>query len=198
MRDVWGISISQAFLFLCFLTAGVTSSVDDGDKKCSHQSTSCEASIVSSPPPERCVIMVKPDGVQRGLVGEIVRRFERKGFQMIGMKMMRAERETLESHYAEHAGKSFFPGLIDYMLKGPVVPMVWQGKNIVPISRSMLGATDPVNSLPGTIRGDFGLSKQMNLCHVSDSQEAAEREIALWFQDGDIQNWTDEGRVWKW
>jgi len=137
---------------------------------------------------ERCLIMLKPDAVERGLVGQLVSRFERKGFQLVALKFIHADSAILEKHYEEHAGKSFFAGLVDFMSRGPVVPMVWQGPNIVQISRMMLGATDPVNSLPGTIRGDFGLSKQENLVHVSDSVESAKREIDLWFTQDELRH----------
>jgi len=147
---------------------------------------------------EKALVLIKPDGVQRGLVGRIISRFEQKGFQLQGMKFELAQRITLENHYEEHAGKSFYPSLIEYMMSGPVVPMVWQGNNIVKIARSMLGATDPVKSAPGTIRGDFGVSKQMNLLHVSDSVESAQREIQLWFHDPkDILQHTDAMQQWK-
>jgi len=147
---------------------------------------------------EKALILIKPDGVQRGLVGRIMSRFEQKGFQLQAMKLEMAERSTLENHYEEHAGKSFYPSLIDYMMSGPVVPMVWQGNNIIQIARGMLGATDPVKSAPGTIRGDFGVSKQMNLLHVSDSVESAQREIQLWFQHPlDILQYPDAMQQWK-
>jgi len=137
---------------------------------------------------ERCLIMLKPDAVERGLVGELVARFERKGFKLAALKFILADSAILEKHYEEHAGKSFFAGLVEFMKRGPVVPMVWQGPNIVQISRMMLGATDPVNSLPGTIRGDFGQSKQENLVHVSDSVESAKREIDLWFSQDELHH----------
>jgi len=148
---------------------------------------------------EKAVILVKPDGVQRGYVGKIISRFEQKGFQLIAMKMEMAERSTLEDHYEEHAGKSFYTDLIDYMMSGPVVPMVWQGNNIVKIARNMLGATDPLESAPGTIRGDYGVSKQKNLLHISDSPESALREILIWFKNPEKELITliDPMQLWK-
>ena len=125
--------------------------------------------------------MVKPDGVQRGLVGRILIRFEQKGFKMVAMKTEEPSRALLEEHYADLKGKKFFPGLIEYMLSGPVVCMVWEGDNAVKTGRVMLGATNPVDSQPGTIRGDLCIDVGRNICHGSDSVESANREIALWF-----------------
>jgi len=160
----------------------------DGDK-CTSQ--------ISEPPREQALVLVKPDGVARALVGEIISRFERKGFKLVAIKMMNADKQILDSHYEEHAGKNFFPSLVEYMMSGPVVPMVWQGNNVVKIARSMLGATDPLNSQPGTIRGDLGLSKQKNLLHVSDSVQSAKREIDLWFSQQQILDWNDVMHAWK-
>jgi nucleoside-diphosphate kinase len=130
---------------------------------------------------EQTYIMVKPDGVERGLVGEIISRFERKGYQLVALKLMHPTRELLEEHYADLKGKPFFPGLMNYMTSGPVVGMVWAGKDVVKTGRVMLGATNPLASAPGTIRGDFCIDTGRNLCHGSDSVESAKREIALWF-----------------
>jgi len=146
---------------------------------------------------EKCLIMIKPDAVARGLAGEIILRLETKGFKMVAMKLVKAEKKVLEEHYQEHAERPFFPTLVDFMQSGPVLPMVWEGNNIVKIARGMLGATDPLDSLPGTIRGDMGLSKQMNLCHVSDSTEAAKREITLWFDESELISWKDDLSHWK-
>jgi nucleoside-diphosphate kinase len=133
---------------------------------------------------ERTYIMVKPDGVQRGLVGEIVKRFEQRGFQLLGLKMVKPTSAHLEEHYKDLKGKGFFNGLIKYMSSGPVVAMVWGGKSVVKTGRMMLGATNPLDSTPGTIRGDFCIDVGRNVCHGSDSVESAEREIALWFPEG--------------
>jgi len=146
---------------------------------------------------EQCLIMLKPDAVQRGLVGDIIQRLERKGFNLVAMKFVRAERELLEQHYQEHAERPFFRSLVQFMQSGPVVPMVWEGENIVQIARMMLGATDPAASLPGTIRGDFGVSKQMNLCHVSDSVASANAEIDLWFASSEIMQSGNALDSWK-
>ncbi|KAI3639228.1 hypothetical protein MIR68_002758 [Amoeboaphelidium protococcarum] len=135
-------------------------------------------------PQERTYIMVKPDGVQRGLVGEIIKRFENRGFQLLAMKMTHPNANLLEEHYKDLKGKGFFAGLIKYMSSGPVVAMVWSGKGVVKTGRMMLGATNPLDSQPGTIRGDFCIDVGRNIVHGSDSVESAEREIKLWFSEG--------------
>ncbi|MBA4495599.1 nucleoside-diphosphate kinase [Paenactinomyces guangxiensis] len=132
---------------------------------------------------EKTFLMVKPDGVQRGLIGEIVSRFEKKGFQLVGAKLMMVSQELAEKHYAEHKEKPFFGELVDFITSGPVFAMVWQGPNVIATARQMMGKTNPVDALPGTIRGDFGVSVGMNIIHGSDSPESAERELALWFND---------------
>mmetsp|Transcript_1932 Transcript_1932/g.5252 ORF Transcript_1932/g.5252 Transcript_1932/m.5252 type:complete len:152 (-) Transcript_1932:24-479(-) len=139
---------------------------------------------------ERTFIAIKPDGVQRNLVGEIISRFERKGFQLVGMKFIAVPKELAEEHYAEHKERPFFGGLIDFITSGPVVAMVWQGVNVVAGARSMIGATAPSASAPGTIRGDFGLTVGRNIIHGSDAVETAQREIALWFKDDELASWT--------
>merc|ERR1719245_190149 len=145
---------------------------------------------------ERTFIMIKPDGVQRGLVGEIIKRFEQKGFKLVAMKLMSASTELLEEHYADLKSKKFFPGLINYMSSGPVCPMVWEGKGAVKTGRVMLGETDPAKSLPGTIRGDYCIDIGRNICHGSDSVESAKKEIGLWFKDDELNNWADHSGVW--
>ena len=128
--------------------------------------------------------MIKPDGVQRGLIGKIIQRFEAKGFKLIAMKLVSPGREHMEHHYADLAGKKFFPGLISYMTSGPVCAMVWEGAGAVATGRKMLGATMPAESEPGTIRGDFCIEVGRNICHGSDAVESAEKEIELWFPEG--------------
>ncbi|HET6495630.1 MAG TPA: nucleoside-diphosphate kinase [Thermoleophilia bacterium] len=130
---------------------------------------------------ERTFVMIKPDGVERGMVGEVIKRFERRGFRLCGMKAMRIDRELAERHYAEHIDKPFFPSLSAFISRGPVVAMAWEGQDAVRATRAMLGATDSAQAAPGTIRGDFSLSKEENLVHGSDSLESAAREIALFF-----------------
>jgi nucleoside-diphosphate kinase len=139
--------------------------------------------------------MVKPDGVQRGLVGEIIKRFEQKGYKLVGLKLFSPTKELLEAHYADLSSKGFFPGLIAYMNSGPVCCMVWQGMNAVIEGRKMLGATKPADSALGTIRGDFCIDVGRNLCHGSDAVESAEKEIALWFPEG-LVDWTAHSAAW--
>ncbi|KAG9123062.1 nucleoside diphosphate kinase [Ceratobasidium sp. 392] len=136
---------------------------------------------------ERSYIMVKPDGVQRGLVGEIIARFEKRGFKLVALKLVHATKEHLEKHYADLSDKPFFPGLIKYMASGPVVAIVIEGLDAVKTGRAMLGATNPLASNAGTIRGDYALAVGRNICHGSDSVESAEKEIALWFPEGIVQ-----------
>lgn len=134
---------------------------------------------------ERTFIMVKPDGVQRGLVGEIISRFERKGFKLVALKMSAPGKEHFEQHYADLSSKPFFPGLVSYAASGPVVAMVWEGSNAVATGRKMLGATRPDDSAPGTIRGDYAIDVGRNIIHGSDSVDSANKEIGLWFQENE-------------
>jgi len=139
--------------------------------------------------------MIKPDGVQRGLVGEIIKRFEAKGFKLVAMKMTMPGKAHLEKHYEDLKAMKFFPGLIEYMTSGPVVAMVWEGRNVVAEGRKMLGATKPSESAMGTIRGDFCVEVGRNVCHGSDSVESANKEIALWFPEG-LTDWTSCEKDW--
>ncbi|KAN0141329.1 nucleoside diphosphate kinase [Lactarius tabidus] len=136
---------------------------------------------------ERTYIMVKPDGVQRGLVGNIIARFEKRGLTLIALKLVHATPAHIEKHYEVWKDTPYFPGLLKYMTSGPVVAMVWQGLAAVKIGRAMLGETDPLASSPGTIRGDFALDIGRTVCHGSDSVENAEKEIELWFPEGVVQ-----------
>ena len=135
---------------------------------------------------ERTFVMVKPNGVAAGLVGEVVARFERRGFVLRGMKALRIDRSLAERHYAEHVGKPFFESLVAFITSGPVVAMVWEGREAVKVARAMMGVTDPVDAAPGTIRGDFALSKEENVVHGSDSVASAEREIDLFFRPEEL------------
>ncbi len=130
---------------------------------------------------ERTFIMVKPNGVARGLVGEVVARFERRGLVLRAMKLLRIPRELAERHYAEHREKPFFGELVDFITSGPVVAMVWEGNEAIGVARTMMGATDPVKAAPGTIRGDFATVMAENVVHGSDGPQSAEREIGLFF-----------------
>ena len=138
---------------------------------------------------ERTYIMIKPDGVQRGLVGPIISRFETKGFKLVAMKLASPSKEHMEKHYADLATKKFFPGLVEYMVSGPVCCMVWEGDNAVKTGRKMLGATRPFDSEPGTIRGDFCIDVGRNIIHGSDAVESANAEIALWFTPEELCAW---------
>merc|ERR1712012_358289 len=145
---------------------------------------------------ERTFIMLKPDAVHRGLIGDIIKRFEAKGFKLVAMKMMHASEDLLKQHYADLSSKPFFPGLVKYMSSGPVVPMVWEGLNVVKTGRVMLGATNPADSAPGTIRGDFCIQVGRNICHGSDAVDSAAKEIALWFKDEELVKWDPNGMTW--
>merc|ERR1719471_273757 len=145
---------------------------------------------------ERTFIMIKPDGVQRGLVGDIIKRFEQKGFKLVAMKFMQASEEHLRKHYADLSERPFFPGLVKYMASGPVVPMVWEGLNVVKTGRVMLGETSPRDSKPGTIRGDFAVQVGRNICHGSDAVESAKKEIKLWFSEEELTSWKPAAIDW--
>ncbi len=138
---------------------------------------------------ERTFLAIKPDGVQRKLVGEIIRRFEAKGFTLVGLKLMSVSRELAETHYGVHKEKPFFPGLVNFITSGPVVAMVWEGKGVISSARKIIGATNPLNAEPGTLRGDFGVDVGRNIIHGSDAPETAEQEIKLWFKDAELVNW---------
>ncbi|XP_056392325.1 nucleoside diphosphate kinase, mitochondrial [Hyla sarda] len=138
---------------------------------------------------ERTLIAVKPDGVQRRLVGEIIKRFERRGFKLVGIKMLQASEGILAKHYHDLQTKPFYPSLLRYMASGPVVAMVWEGHNVVRSSRLMVGDTDSSQAKPGTVRGDLSVHISRNIIHASDSVEVAEKEIGLWFHRAELTNW---------
>jgi nucleoside-diphosphate kinase len=135
---------------------------------------------------EKTFIMVKPDGVQRGVVGDIVSRFENKGMKLVGAKLMSVSRDLAEAHYAEHKERPFFGDLVQFITSSPVFAMVWEGENAISVARGMMGKTNPAEATPGTIRGDLALTIGMNIVHGSDSPESASREIALWFSEGAV------------
>src|SRR5512141_2941270 len=135
---------------------------------------------------ERTLVIVKPDGVQRALVGEIIKRFEARGLRIAGMKLMQISRETAEKHYAEHKGKPFYEGTVAYMTSAPVVVMCLEGPDAVAAARATMGATNPLNAPAGTIRGDFGMNISRNLVHGADKPETAVRELALYFTEDEI------------
>ncbi|CAN6451579.1 unnamed protein product [Victoria cruziana] len=140
--------------------------------------------------------MVKPDGVQRGLVGEIISRFEKKGFLMKGLKLFQCSKELAEEHYKDLKSKPFFPKLIDYITSGPVVCMAWEGVGVVASARKIIGSTNPLQAEPGTIRGDLAIQTGRNIVHGSDSPENGLREIALWFKEGELCEWTQVQAPW--
>ena len=146
---------------------------------------------------ERTLLIVKPDAMQRGLAGEILSRFERRGFTIVGCKLMQITPELAERHYGEHKGKPFYDGLVSFMTSGPVIVLAIEGPRVIEVSRRMMGATFAFKSEPGTIRGDFGASKGLNLIHGSDSPESAARELELFFQPGELLDWTPNNRVWS-
>lgn len=133
---------------------------------------------------ERTLVLVKPDGVRRGLSGEIVARFEQRGFTLRGARLMKISRATAQKHYGEHRAKPFFGELVDFITSGPVLALALEGESAIAAVRTMMGATNPVNAAPGTIRGDFALLMGENIVHGSDSKESAKRELALFFPDG--------------
>lgn len=145
---------------------------------------------------ERSLVLVKPDGVQRGLVGEIIARLERRGLRLAGAKFMQVTTALAEEHYAEHKGKPFYNGLVEYITSAPVMAMAWEGPNAVAAIRQTMGATRPTEAAPGTIRHDFGLEVGRNLTHASDKPETGEREVGLWFKPEELVSWTREIDKW--
>jgi len=145
---------------------------------------------------ERTLVLVKPDGVQRGLIGEVIARLERRGLRLVAAKFMQVGRELAETHYAIHKGKPFYDGLIAYITSAPVMAMVWEGPNGVAAVRQSMGATRPIEAAPGTIRHDFALEVGRNLTHASDSIENGEQEVALWFEKGELVDWKRNNDAW--
>lgn len=145
---------------------------------------------------ERTLILVKPDGVQRGLVGEIAGRFEARGLKLIGMKFIQMSDELAAQHYAVHKGKPFYDGLVSYIVSGPIVAMVWEGNGAVAAARATIGATNPVAAAPGSIRGDLGMEIGRNLVHGSDSPENGLKEAALFFKDSELVSWNRNSDAW--
>ncbi|GGC87307.1 nucleoside diphosphate kinase [Thalassobacillus devorans] len=145
---------------------------------------------------EKTFLMVKPDGVQRNLIGEIVSRFENKGFKLAGAKLMNIPSELAEKHYGEHKEKPFFGELVGFITSGPVFAMVWEGENVIAAARQMMGKTNPQDAMPGTIRGDFGVTVGKNVIHGSDSPESAEREISLFFDEEQVVTYDKNDNDW--
>ena len=145
---------------------------------------------------QRTLILVKPDGVQRGLVGQIIARIEQRGLQIAAAKLIQLDQDIAEQHYGEHVGKPFFNGLVDFITSSPIMAMVIEGVDAIAVMRSTMGSTNPKESAPGTIRGDYGLSIGLNLIHGSDSIDSAEREIALLFSQSEIIDYSRDLDKW--
>lgn len=145
---------------------------------------------------DQTFVMIKPDGVQRNLIGEIVQRFEKKGYTLKGAKLMSISRELAEQHYGEHKGKPFFEELVGFITSSPVFAMVLEGNEVVSSARKLMGATNPQEAAPGTIRGDFGVRISMNVIHGSDSLESAEREINLFFDENELTSYEKQVSAW--
>ena len=145
---------------------------------------------------QRTLVLIKPDAVQRGLIGEIIKRFENRGLQLIAMNLKIVDKEFAETHYAAHVGKPFYKGLIKYITASPIIAMVWEGSNAIEAVRQTIGATNPIEASPGTIRHDLSIITSRNLVHASDSIETAEKEIALWFDAEEIYPWTRLHEDW--
>jgi nucleoside-diphosphate kinase len=146
---------------------------------------------------QQSLVIIKPDGVQRGLIGEIIGRLERRGLRLVALKLMSVSASLAEQHYAVHVGKPFYPGLIQYISSGPVVVMAWEGSKAIEAVRQTVGATNPTAAAPGTIRADLGLDIGRNLIHASDKPETAEFELNLWFQPGELVTWARDGERWS-
>lgn len=145
---------------------------------------------------ERTFIMLKPDAVQRGLVGVVIARFEQKGFKLAGMKLLQLDRTLAEEHYAEHRGKGFFESTVTFIMSSPVIAMVWEGKNVVALARELMGTTNPAKANPGSIRGMYAMDTSRNVIHGSDSVTSAEREIALYFKPEELLDYRKAGEDW--
>ena len=145
---------------------------------------------------EKTFLAIKPDGVQRGLIGKVISRLEEKGFKLVAMKFMVVKNELAEKHYGEHKSKPFFKGLVNFITSVPIVAMVWEGKDVINTLRKMMGKTNPLEAETGTIRGDFGIDIGRNVVHGSDSLESAKREIGLFFKEEEVINWQQEIHKW--
>ena len=145
---------------------------------------------------EKTLVLAKPDAVQRGLLGEIISRFEKRGLKMVAAKFCQVTRDFAEKHYAIHKGKPFYEGLVKYITSAPVLAMIWEGENAVEAVRQTVGATNPLEAAPGTIRHDLAILTSRNLIHASDSAENARSEIALWFEESEIHEWELEDDQW--
>ena len=161
--------------------------MDHGCRLCELTMSSCE----------RTFIAIKPDGVQRGLVAEILGRFEHKGFKLVGLKLLTPSQALAEQHYGVHRERPFFGGLVEFITSGPVVAMVWEGEGVITSARTLIGATKPLEAAPGTIRGDLAVDIGRNVVHGSDGPDTAQFEIGLWFQPEELSNWTPADQSWR-
>ena len=146
---------------------------------------------------ERTFIAIKPDGVQRGLISEIIGRFERKGFKLVGLKQLIPSKELAQKHYGVHKDRPFFGDLVEFISSGPVIAMVWEGEGVILNARKLIGATKPLEAEPGTIRGDLAIDIGRNIIHGSDGSETAAFEINLWFEDSEIIEWETSDYKWR-
>ena len=146
---------------------------------------------------ERTFLAIKPDGVQRGLVGEIIGRFERKGFKLVALKQLIPTQELAQKHYGIHKERPFFSGLVEFITSGPVVAIVWEGEGVIASARKLIGATKPLEAEPGTIRGDLAVNIGRNVIHGSDGIETAAFEIGLWFQSIELSEWVPADQIWR-
>jgi nucleoside-diphosphate kinase len=145
---------------------------------------------------QRTLVLIKPDGVQRGLIGEIIKRFENRGLQLIAMDLRIVTQDFAEKHYSAHKGKVFYKGLIKYITSSPIIAMVWEGSNAIDAIRQTIGSTNPIEAAPGTIRHDLSIITSRNLVHASDSLETAQKEISLWFEEEKLFNWDRVHEDW--
>ena len=146
---------------------------------------------------ERTFIAIKPDGVQRGLISEIIGKFEKKGFKLVGLKQLIPSKELAQKHYGVHKDRPFFNDLVDFISSGPVVAMVWEGAGVILNARKLIGSTNPLDSEPGTIRGDFAINIGRNIVHGSDGQDTADFEINLWFKKDELNDWNTSDSSWR-
>lgn len=191
-------SMSRAVLVATGLTGATMALFNNNSNAPVAESKKAEIPLggVAGTKNERAFVAIKPDGVERGLVGEIIKRFESKGFKLVAIKVLRPTLSQAEGHYSDLSTKPFFPSLTQYFSSGPIVAMVWEGSNVISTGRQMLGATNPQMSAPGTIRGDFAIETGRNIIHCSDKPESAKQEIEFWFKQGEVCDWVPTLNKW--
>mmetsp|Transcript_4608 Transcript_4608/g.6738 ORF Transcript_4608/g.6738 Transcript_4608/m.6738 type:complete len:221 (-) Transcript_4608:1792-2454(-) len=188
-------SSSKAWSKLALVGAGAASIYALSNESSSVKCDALPVYGIAGTNQERTFLAVKPDGVQRGLVGDIIARFEKRGYKLVGLKMVWPTEEMAASHYADLSTKKFFPGLVKFFSSGPIVCMCWEGKDIIKQGRQMLGETQPLASKPGSIRGDYSIDLGRNICHGSDSPESAAHELQMWFPEG-VNDWAKTVDSW--